>query len=453
MSSENKQGFPAHNPLTSYWLKDPHPLASFRSSEYVPHECDIAIIGTGLAGVATAYHILSDPSINTAKLKVVLLEARQACSGATGRNGGHLKLAAWIARHTILNFGYQAAEEVVAHQLNQLSAIHGIAEKENIDCELRVTRSFDVFFDESHASETREFISACKEKGVAWAEDIEWIEASRSDEITGMKNTKGALGVPAVSLWPYKLVTGLLEKVLELGGKLYTETYVEKVEELRNYTNLTTSRGSINARKTIFATNAYTAALLPQFEGVITPFKGQNSHLSPIPSFHPTKPLDYTYNLHFNSKYADYLNPRPDNGIILGGGKWTYEDKLDRAEWWNTTDDTNLINDASTEHFDLVMETHFQGWEEAKAQHDSVWTGIMGQTPDSFPHIGRVPGSENQWLLAGFNGAGMTMICTASRGIARMVLDERDYDETGLPKVFKSTFERLGVKNSGFASD
>ena len=73
--------------MPSYCLKDAHPLASFRSSNTVPAECDIAIIGTGMAGVATAYHILSDPNLGASKPSVVLLEARQACSGATGRNG------------------------------------------------------------------------------------------------------------------------------------------------------------------------------------------------------------------------------------------------------------------------------------------------------------------------------------------------------------------------------
>lgn len=79
-------GFPAKDPLTSYWLKDPHPLASFKSSDKVPDQCDIAIIGTGLAGVATAYHILSDPKFKSTQ-SVILLEAREVCTGATGRNG------------------------------------------------------------------------------------------------------------------------------------------------------------------------------------------------------------------------------------------------------------------------------------------------------------------------------------------------------------------------------
>lgn len=177
-----------------------------------------------------------------------------------------------------------------------------------------------------------------------------------------------------MSLWPYKLVTALLSKVLQLGGQLYTETCVTKVkEEDTGETTLTTARGNLRAKKTVFATNAYTAALLPQYEEIITPFKGQNSHLSPAPSFTPPKPLSSTYNLHFDSHYADYLIPRPDGGIMLGGAKWTYEH--DRKIWWNNVNDSTLINSAATDHFDSVMADHFYGWENAGAHHDMVWSG------------------------------------------------------------------------------
>jgi hypothetical protein len=87
MSSSRQPLFPVENSLTSYWMKDPHPLASYRTCNTVPGQCDIAIIGTGMCGVATAYHILSDPNNGPEKPTVVLLEARQVCSGATGRNG------------------------------------------------------------------------------------------------------------------------------------------------------------------------------------------------------------------------------------------------------------------------------------------------------------------------------------------------------------------------------
>jgi glycine/D-amino acid oxidase-like deaminating enzyme len=177
-----------------------------------------------------------------------------------------------------------------------------------------------------------------------------------------------------VSLWPYKFVTALLSRVTDLGGQLYTETCVTKVDEDPSGTTiLTTSRGVLKASKTVFATNAYTAALLPQYETVITPVKGQNSHLSPGVIFAPPKVLDNTYNLHFNERYADYLIPRPDGTIILGGAKWTFES--DRDKWWNNIDDSTLVNNTATSHFDSVMSDHFHGWENADARHDFVWSG------------------------------------------------------------------------------
>lgn len=46
---------------------------------------------------------------------------------------------------------------------------------------------------------------------------------------------------------------------------------------------------------------------------------------------------------------------------------------------------------------------------------------IIGKTLDAFPHIEKVPGPRNQWLLAGFNGAGMMIIFTTARAIAKMI--------------------------------
>lgn len=77
---------PVPNPTASFWLTQPHRLASYQSSDATPEECDIAIIGTGLAGVGTAYHLLTQCESGP-EPKIVLFEARQACSGATGRNG------------------------------------------------------------------------------------------------------------------------------------------------------------------------------------------------------------------------------------------------------------------------------------------------------------------------------------------------------------------------------
>jgi hypothetical protein len=87
--SDNNNGFPVPNHTLSYWRSELHPIDSYCSSEDLPSSCDIAIIGAGITGVSTAYHLSRLHSANPTAQKpsIVILDAREVCSGATGRNG------------------------------------------------------------------------------------------------------------------------------------------------------------------------------------------------------------------------------------------------------------------------------------------------------------------------------------------------------------------------------
>ena len=76
---------PVANSTESYWQTPPHRLASFRSSWQ--DRADVVVIGSGITGSNVARNLLE----HNASLRVVLVEARRLCSGATGRNGGHCK--------------------------------------------------------------------------------------------------------------------------------------------------------------------------------------------------------------------------------------------------------------------------------------------------------------------------------------------------------------------------
>lgn len=81
-----KTGLPVANATLPFWRTELHDLDLFRSTEALPSECDILVIGAGYAGVSTLYHLLdSDKSPDPSK--IVMLEAREACSGASARNG------------------------------------------------------------------------------------------------------------------------------------------------------------------------------------------------------------------------------------------------------------------------------------------------------------------------------------------------------------------------------
>jgi hypothetical protein len=49
---------PVADPTKSYWIEAAEsPLRNFRSSELLPEETDVAIVGSGYAGTSTAYWI------------------------------------------------------------------------------------------------------------------------------------------------------------------------------------------------------------------------------------------------------------------------------------------------------------------------------------------------------------------------------------------------------------
>ena len=93
-----RPGFPHPDPTTSYWQVPPHRIANHRTTPDLPtnETFDYIIIGSGVSGAATAHKLLSrDPT-----LSILMLEARTAASGASGRNGGHCRPGSWKSIRT-----------------------------------------------------------------------------------------------------------------------------------------------------------------------------------------------------------------------------------------------------------------------------------------------------------------------------------------------------------------
>lgn len=72
-------GLPHTNPTQPFWQEPAHALFNVQSPALAP-SADIVIIGSGITGCSIAKHILENSD-----LSVVVLEARNLCSGATGQ--------------------------------------------------------------------------------------------------------------------------------------------------------------------------------------------------------------------------------------------------------------------------------------------------------------------------------------------------------------------------------
>ncbi|KAF3041497.1 hypothetical protein E8E12_001944 [Didymella heteroderae] len=372
-----RQILPVPNPVTSYWLSEESPLANVCSTPHLPEKCDVAVIGAGMAGVLTAYHILKgteksgdrrgldaeeDRDTKTeGNPSVLLLDARQLCSGATGRNGGHVK----VQVNTLLNLpksggdGGRKRTQFQTYVSRVILEIKRTVEEESLDCEFELRRSFDVFTDADQASSIYEKYDTARMAGEEWTQNVSWISAVRAEQITSIRGAKGAFSVPAASFWPYKFVTSLLARMVSRWPhrlNVQMHTTVTSLNSSPSSNTLLTERGSITAAKVVLATNAHTAGLLPQFIDKIIPVRGMASHHRPEDLVHPH--LSDTYNINFGpDKGVDYLNPRPDGGIVVGGGAWFFAQ--DVASWRNNVDDAHLFPPRIMAYWRQYMQERF----------------------------------------------------------------------------------------------
>ena len=152
---------------------------------------------------------------------------------------------------------------------------------------------------------------------------------------------------------------------------LQTNTPVNEISATPNtdgFWSVTTGRGIINARKVVTATNAYTAALLPEYHEKIIPYRAICSRIvAPNPPM-----LADSYAIRSNPKDFDYLIPRPDGSIIVGGARSAYF--RHKEDWYGNVDDTQVIERAK-DYFEGYMQRHFRGWENSGAYTEQVWTG------------------------------------------------------------------------------
>jgi glycine/D-amino acid oxidase-like deaminating enzyme len=377
----------------SAWQVEKSPFSDYCSGE-LPIKSKIVIIGTGFTGISAAYHVLN----STSSTCVTLLEARQVCSGATSRNGGHLTPNIYSTTLSLLSNGFSPAQVVqyAQFEIDNYETIVKIIREEELDCEFVRKEHYNVAFSTNEFEDMKKNVEMMRNIGGPISQ-VRIYQNPEASNMVGMKCEGLVVHTYSGSIQPYKMVTGLLSNLFKKYGnriKLFTHTPVEKVENNTIYTN----RGTIIAGKIVYATNGYTSLLLPQMKGVITPIRGQVIQSNPVDRF--------VQNSSFN-RDGEYLSQRPTMKLILGGAR-----RFSPTAEINTIDDSTINEKVSVE---------LQGFCE-KLGGGTVqmeWTGIMGFTKFGIPVVKEVDGGV---ICAGFSGHGMTRIFLSAKETARLVL-------------------------------
>lgn len=440
-------GLPRPLPTKSFW-QDP-PFAFPEPVDGLPQQCDVVIIGSGITGASVAYHLLQQNPM----LSITILEARTATSGATGRNGGHIKDVPWNDYDDFVqSHGKETAKRFVKFKLAHFDAVIEAAKTLGIEkmCMVRRVESATVNFNPERWSKIKE----ARERWLSDFPDLRgtWTACEGEEEIRRRFGIRGAAGcsiVPAGAIWPYRFVTGginVLSRRHE-GFKLFTETPATSIEESGSSAfpfAVRTSRGSVNATHVVHCTNGHAAHLLPFLRGKLFPFRGQMTVQLPPCSF-PRLGHERSWSLR-DQKRFDYMTQSPlSSGEIFIGGA---EDG--RMEEFGCTRDDEQ-NPTALEHLSQVIAKDFEGGEGTRIIEK--WTGIMGLTLDDLPFVGCISedmtgrkheGNGSEWIAAGFCGNGMVSAWLSGKAIADMIVGGEHAVGEQFPKeMLACTRERL----------
>ncbi|KAJ6582121.1 FAD dependent oxidoreductase [Mycena capillaripes] len=451
---------PVPNPTRSFWIDTPgaNPLAAEGSEGPFTDDADICIIGSGITGVSAAYHLstavergdIARPADKP--LRVLILEARDFCSGATGRNGGHLTPAVFI------DFcGYQSKYGTEQAKRSFDLENHTASEIVKLICAEGWTDTVDLvenghttfFFTPGELEGARADFEAAKAAGID-PPDVRWLTQAETRAKYGAEYPAVEFG--GWNLWPLKFVTQMFRfakaNAQNFELNIHTRTPVTSISPSSSSSRrwaVKTPRGVLNCSYIIHATNAYASHLLPHMSGSsgIIPTRGQ---VIALRASVPAKDL-YKCSCDGNEGF-EYWFPRPVSDdekplVILGGGR---EVQLPDFEYYQTDDSTlnNSVGIAIRKFLPAVFPLKF----ETEGEPEEEWTGIMGFTKLRDPFVGPVVKKsdsdggefEGQYISAGYSGHGMPRAFSCAAIVASMVASDISGTRWKIPEWFPEAF-------------
>ncbi|HEY6960020.1 MAG TPA: FAD-dependent oxidoreductase [Candidatus Limnocylindria bacterium] len=332
---------------------------------------DVAVVGGGIAGIATSYFLAS------AGARVVVLEARGVAEAASGRNAGFL--LAGVAENFVAasrRYGEDRALRIwMLTKRTQLLARDLVA-RHDIDCDLRWNGSDQIAGDDDEWREVEESARRLAERGVPVTVDPRRRAATYADD---------------GEVHPVRWVRGLARAAAERGVEIHESTRVVSARG----SEVRTERATVHAGTVVLCTNAYTSHL----HGTrVRAVRGQMLATAP------------TRRVFERPAYAHrgyrYWRQTPDGRVVVGGWRDTAADR-EVGEEETPTPDVQLHLDAFLrEHAIDVPVTH-------------RWAGTMGFSHDALPYVGQV--GPRLFVCGGFTGHGMAFGPASAEMVATLV--------------------------------
>ncbi|WP_319452695.1 MULTISPECIES: FAD-dependent oxidoreductase [unclassified Mycobacterium] len=391
------------NGLVSHWL-DRYP--SPRPPLPGDRDADVCIVGAGYTGLWTAYYLKkADP-----ELRIVVLEARFAGFGASGRNGGWLSGLVPGDRNAMAK--RHGRDSVVAWQraLNEaVDEVTQVAELEGIDAGIVKGGTLEIARNPAQATRL----------AAALAEEREWgndgvvaLTSAEAAQRIRFDNVVSAYYTPhCARIQPAHLARGLADAVERLGVPIYERSPVTRIDPGRAVTPL----GTVTAPIVLRATEGFTPAL-PGLRRRWLPMNSSMIATDPIPqALWSDIGWDGRETVGDTAHGFFYAQRTVDDRIAIGGRSVPYR-------YASRTDLDGRVPARTIRHLTAVLHDVLPQVRDVPIAHG--WCGVLA-VPRDWEATVTLDRKTGLGEAGGYVGHGVTATNLAGRTLADLVLDRK----------------------------
>jgi glycine/D-amino acid oxidase-like deaminating enzyme len=357
------------------------PSLPHRPAAPLPSSTDVAIIGGGYTGLSAA-RCLARRGID-----VTVLERHTVGWGASGRNGGFVLPGYKPEMEELYHrLGAERAAAMFQLSLDGIDFLRELIQQENIACDFMRCGAITLAAKPGHVPALAESGRFLRERLGYQTELLGRADLAR--EIGSARYHGGLLDPGGCSLQPAKYVAGLGQAAARAGARLVEQAKVTRLRRDHGRFQIATSKGVIQAREVLAATNGYTPRALAGLQRRVIPIGSYQIATVPLNPDLARRLVPYSRVFSDTKNLLYYFRLSPDGRMVFGG----------RASFTPTshTRSAAILRAGMREVFPELADTPV----------DYTWSGKVAYPIDHLPHAGRFEGVH---YAMGYCGHGVAL--------------------------------------------
>jgi len=382
---------PAH--VGSYYATTAH-AAPARPALEGTVECDVCVVGAGIAGCSSALHLAQ------AGLSVVLLEQHRVSWGASGRSGGQalVGIAAGQAKLERL-VGAADARAMWNVSVEALALMRDLIRRYSIDCDWADGFLYTAV-KERHVRELQAELTELRERPDY--PSVRYVPRGELRELLATDRYMGALyDRNSAHLHPLNYTLGLARAAEQHGVRIFESTRATAFSPAGSQVRVRTPKGEVRARFLVLCGNVYLGDTAPALASKIMAVATYIVATEPLGPERARQLITNNAAVSDMNWVLDYFRRSADTRLLFGG----------------------RVNYSGLKSFDAPGATRARMLrvfpQLGDVRIDYAWGGHVDITLNRAPHFGRL--APNVYFLQGFSGHGIALTSIAGKLVAEAI--------------------------------